>query len=130
MAYSTRALSSQRRRTVKRAFLQEDSSFYFNLKSFSFQVQQKVFLTLVSDVFLNLSFDLPVVSPFRVPEQVGSVTFDHASILVRFNSKKSGCFLCSFALKSQLFCLQILIRCSQKKVYGTEEHDISQKSTR
>ena len=32
-----------------------------------------------------------VVSPFRVPEQVGSVTFDHASILVRFNSKTSGC---------------------------------------
>ena len=43
--------------------LQEDASFYFNLRSFSCQVQQEVFLTLVSDVFLNLSFDLPVLSP-------------------------------------------------------------------
>ena len=31
------------------------------------------------------------VSPFRVSEQ-GSVTFDHALILLRFNSKTSGCF--------------------------------------
>ena len=62
LADSTRALSSQRRRTVKHASLQEDASFYFNLKSFSCQVQQKVFLTLVSDVFRNLSFDLPVLS--------------------------------------------------------------------
>ena len=46
--------------------LQEDASFYFNLRSFSCQVQQEVFLTLVSDVFLNLSFDLPVLSPVRV----------------------------------------------------------------
>ena len=56
LSVSTRALSCQRR-TV------EDASFYFNLKSFSCQVQQEVFLTLVSDVFLNLSFDLPVLSP-------------------------------------------------------------------
>ena len=63
LADSTRALSSQTRRTVKRAFLLKDASFYFNLKSFSCQVQQQVFLTLVSDVFLNLSFDLPVLSP-------------------------------------------------------------------
>ena len=59
LSVSTRALSCQRR-TV------EDASFYFNLKSFSCQVQQEVFLTLVSDVFLNLSFDLPVLSPVRV----------------------------------------------------------------
>ena len=63
LADSTRVLSSQTRWTVKRAFLQKDASFYFNLKSFSCQVQQKVFLTLVSDVFLHLSFDLPVLSP-------------------------------------------------------------------
>ena len=50
----------------KACVLQEDASFYFNLKSFSCQVQQEVFLTLVSDVFLNLSFDLPVLSPVRV----------------------------------------------------------------
>ena len=31
--------------------LQEDTSFYFNLQSFSCQVQQKVLLMLVSDVF-------------------------------------------------------------------------------
>ena len=39
--------------SCKRAFLQEDASFYFNFQSFSCQVQLKVFLTLVSDVFLN-----------------------------------------------------------------------------
>ena len=47
----------------KACILQEDASFYFNFKSFSCQVQQEVFLTLVSDVFLNLSFDLPVLPP-------------------------------------------------------------------
>ena len=47
----------------KECVLQEDTSFYFNLKSFSCQVQQEVFLTLVSDVFLILSFDLPVLPP-------------------------------------------------------------------
>ena len=52
------------KKTNCKAFvLQEDASFYFNLKSFSCQVQQEVFLTLVSDIFLNLSFDLSVFSP-------------------------------------------------------------------
>ena len=46
-----------------RFHVKEDASFYFKLKSFSCQVQQEVFLTLVSDVFLNLSFDLPVLPP-------------------------------------------------------------------
>ena len=59
----TWALSCQRRRTVKLCVLQENASFYFNLKYFSCQVQQEIFLTLVSDVFLNLSFDLPVLPP-------------------------------------------------------------------
>ena len=50
LSVSTRALSCQRRRTVKPCILQEDASSYFNLKSFSCQVQQEVFLTLVLSV--------------------------------------------------------------------------------
>ena len=104
MSVSTRALSSARRRFT--------SIFK---KSFSCQVQQKVFLTLVSDVFLNLSFDLPVLSPLfaylNKLDRPPSITLWYSFVSIL----KRQVVLCSFALKSPLFCLQILIRCSQKE---------------
>ena len=42
-------------------------------------------------------------------------SFDHAFALVRFSYKKIRLFLCLFALKSPLFCFQVLIRCNHKQ---------------
>ena len=130
MADSIRALSSQRRRTVKRAFLQEDASFYFNLKSFSCQVQQKVFLTLVSDVFLNLSFDLPVFSPaFRSP----SITLQYSFVSIlkrqvvfvfiqRFICLKISTFLFAdtYSLQSKEKCMALKSTTSAKSLHDKQ----------
>ena len=108
LSVSTRALSCQRR-TV------EDASFYFNLKSFSCQVQQEVFLTLVSDVFLNLSFDLPVLPPLfaylNKLDRSPSITLWYSFVLI-LKRQVVFVFIC---LKISTFCLQILIRCCQKQ---------------
>ena len=109
LSVSTRALSCQRR-TV------EDASFYFNLKSFSCQVQQEVFLTLVSDVFLNLSFDiLPVLPPLFAYlnkfDRSPLITFWYSFVLI-LKRQVVFVFIC---LKISTFCLQILIRCCQKQ---------------
>ena len=55
-----------------------------------------------------------VASPFCVSEQVGSVTFDHALMLVRLILKRQVVFV-SICIKISTFCLQILIRCCQKQ---------------
>ena len=115
LSVSTRALSCQRRRTVKPCVLQEDASSYFNLKSFSCQVQQEVFLTLVSDVFLNLSFDLPVLPPLfaylNKLDRSPSITLWCSFVLI-LKRQVVFVFIC---LKISTFCLQILIRCCQKQ---------------
>ena len=94
---------------------QEDASFYFNLKSFSCQVQQEVFLTLVSDVFLNLSFDLPVLPPLfaylNKLDRSPSITLWYSFVLI-LKRQVVFVFIC---LKISTFCLQILIRCCQKQ---------------
>ena len=133
LADSTRALSSQRRRTVKRAFLQEDASFYFNLKSFSCQVQQKVFLTLVSDVFLNLSFDLPVLSPLfaylNKLDRSPSITlrYSFVSILKRqvvfvFICLKISTFLFAdtYSLQSKEKCMALKSTTSAKSLHDKQ----------
>ena len=95
--------------------LQEDASFYFNLRSFSCQVQQEVFLTLVSDVFLNLSFDLPVLPPLfaylNKLDRSPSITLWCSFVLI-LKRQVVFVFIC---LKISTFCLQILIRCCQKQ---------------
>ena len=76
---------------------------------------------MVSDVFLNLSFDLPVliVSPFHVSEQVGSVTFNHALILfVSILKHQVFVFIClkiSTSLFADTFSLQSKANCMALK---------------
>ena len=117
LSESTRALSSQRRRIVKCAFKRRR---FFILQFKDFFVPGST--TSIRDIgkwcFSQFKFRFAsVFSPFRVSEQVGSVT-----IRSRFNTcsqsfqlSKIRLFLCLFALKSPLFCLQILIRCSHKQ---------------
>ena len=103
--------------TAKRAFKRRRFFLNFNLKTFFCQVQQLVFLTWVSDVSLNLSFDLLVFSPlFVYLNKLDRSSFDHAFTLVRFSYKKIRLLLCLFALKSPLFCFQVLIRCNHKQI--------------
>ena len=99
----------------KACVLQDDTSFYFNLKSFSCQAQQEVSLTLVSDVFLNLSFDLPVLPPLfaylNELDRSPSITLWYSFVLI-LKRQVVIVFIC---LKISTFCLQILIRCCQKQ---------------
>ena len=124
---------SKKTRTVKHASLQEDASFYFNLKSFSCQVQQKVFLTLVSDVFLNLSFDLPVLSPLfaylNKLDRSPSITlrYSFVSILKRqvvfvFICLKISTFLFAdtYSLQSKEKCMALKSTTSAKSLYDKQ----------
>ena len=100
--------------------LKEDTSFYFNLKTFPARFNNKVFLTSVSDIFLNLSFDLLVFSPlFVYLNKLDRSPFDHALTLIRFVSVIKIPRL--FALKSPLYVVAVT-----SKLYGTDKHDISQ----
>ena len=97
---STRALSCQRRRTVKSAFCRRHF-FLLQFKVFFLSGSTRSIPNVGKWCFSQFKFRFAcVASPFRVSEQVGSVTFDHALILVRFNSKTSGCFCVHLALKS------------------------------
>ena len=133
LSVSTRALSCQRRRTVKPCVLQEDASSYFNLKSFSCQVQQEVFLTLVSDVFLNLSFDLPVLPPLfaylNKLDRSPSITlrYSFVSILKRqvvfvFICLKISTFLFAdtYSLQSKEKCMALKSTTSAKSLHDKQ----------
>ena len=78
-------------------------------------LQQEVFLTLVSDVFLNLSFDLPVLPPLfaylNKLDRSPSITLWYSFVLI-LKHQVVFVFIC---LKISTFCLQILIRCRQKQ---------------
>ena len=119
--------------SCKRAFLQEDASFYFNFQSFSCQVQQKVFLTLVSDVFLNLSFDLPVLSPLfaylNKLDRSPSITlwYSFVSILKRqvvfvFICLKISTFLFAdtYSLQSKGNCMALKSTTSAKSLHDKQ----------
>ena len=113
--------------------LQEDASFYFNLKYFSCQVQQEVFLTLVSDVFLNLSFDLPVLPPpfayLNKLDRSPSITlrYSFVSILKRhvvfvFICLKISTFLFAdtYSLQSKANCMALKSTTSAKSLHDKQ----------
>ena len=117
----------------KACVLQEDASFYFNLKSFSCQVQQEVFLTLVSDGFLNLSFDLSVLPPpfayLNKLDRSPSITlrYSFVSILKRhvvfvFICLKISTFLFAdtYSLRSKANCMALKSTTSAKGLHDKE----------
>ena len=117
--------------------LKEDASLYFSLKTFSCQVQQQVFVTSVSDVSLNLSFDLLVFSPlFAYLNKLDRSPFDHALTPVRFSYKNKVVFtfIClkistflfadTYSLLSQANCMALTSATSPKS-----QHDKQIKET-